>query len=59
MYSEYTCLFINFKGEICEKSCMYEEEYSIYWKYVIRLANKPLISCTENGCKKYTKSKSG
>ena len=38
---------------------MRKEGCSIHWKYIIRLANKPFISCTEDGYKKYTRSKSG
>ena len=47
MYGEYTCPFINYFGEICGRSCMREEGCSIYWKYVLKLADKQRTPCKE------------
>ena len=59
MIGEYTCPFVHFSGEICGRSCMREEGCSIHWKYVIKLADKPLIPCSNSDCKQFTRSNSG
>ena len=38
---------------------MREEGCSIHWKYVRKLIDKQLVSCSEFGCKQFTRSDSG